>query len=968
MPFSAKNHAHATRPTVNKRCLRCIVRRWDAFTITADTDEGEISIDYGSTENGRNLTYLQKMLREGMQLNLLDCHVDGTAVTPQLIVVEPDFLVDISSIATCFTGYGHHPLLYTVNRLKPRANTQAILLGNFAGTALDDIINHPDATVADSLRRSFREQAFRFCACDSLDRARFKREAEIQMKNIREAVEILSPKNALLEPSFICEKLGLQGRVDLMTTDMSLLIEQKAGKNMKIERESHDPHGLQQESHYVQLLLYYGILRYNFGRTDQSVDTRLLYSRYPAAHGLVAVNYYRTLFREAIRFRNQVVATDMLIAREGFGRILPLLNPAVIYKDVDTDGYFAEYVQPDLLLLQQQYAALTPTERTYYERMTTFVYREQLYQKLGSADTRLYHSGGADSDLWQMPLTEKVETGNIFTDLKIAKKEKSDPQGGYDLITLSGSAANSNFRRGDIVYLYAYGKEPDVRNSILYKGTLEAISATELTVRLNDGQQNDDVFQQARWAVEHGGSDLMTTSSIRSLHQFITSAPDRRRLLLGQRQPTADTTITLSRSYSEAYDPILLRISQARDFFLLVGPPGSGKTSQALRHIIAENLPRSILLTAYTNRAVDEICSMLEDEGHNYLRIGNESSCDPRFRSRLVESELSHHVASLQTMKALIASTPIFVGTTSTLSSRQEIFSLKHFSIAIVDEASQILEPNIIGLLSRQEIDHFVLIGDYKQLPAVVQQNEAEARIDDPCLNDIGLYSCRQSLFERLIRWEKHCQRTQFIGILDHQGRMHPDVATFSCSHFYAEESLHPVPLPHQQEQGEVYDTRDSDPIALLLRQHRVLFLDTRDSASLLALLVRRIHSYYGTRFDANKTIGIIVTYRNQIAPIRKALESLDSEGLTDISIDTVERYQGSQRDVIIYDFGIEHRYQLDFLTANTFVEHGHIIDRKLNVAMTRARRQLIMMGRADILRHAPLLNEIINDYSGFFE
>lgn len=201
---------------------------------------------------------------------------------PALIVVEPDFLVDVSSLAACFTAYGHHPLLYTVNRLKPRANTQAMLLGNFAGAALDAVIHQPQVSTADVLRRAFREQPLRFCACEGFSRQRFKMDAEQQVNNIREAVSQLRPSASLLEPSFICEQLGLQGRVDLMTADMRLLVEQKAGRNMKIERQSHDAHGMQREDHYVQLLLYYGILRYNFQKSDSQVDTRLLYSRYAA--------------------------------------------------------------------------------------------------------------------------------------------------------------------------------------------------------------------------------------------------------------------------------------------------------------------------------------------------------------------------------------------------------------------------------------------------------------------------------------------------------------------------------------------------------------------------------------------------------------------------------------------------------------------------------------------------------------
>ena len=87
-------------------------------------------------------------------------------------------------------------------------------------------------------------------------------------------------------------------------------------------------------------------------------------------------------------------------------------------------------------------------------------------------------------------------------------------------------------------------------------------------------------------------------------------------------------------------------------------------------------------------------------------------------------------------------------------------------------------------------------------------------------------------------------------------------------------------------------------------------------------------------------------------------------DALKDITIDTVERYQGSQRDVIIYSFAVSRLYQLDFLTASTCKdEDGNTIDRKLNVALTRARKQMIMVGDADILRHNPLFRQLIQAY-----
>ena len=929
---------------VNKLYIRCIVRSFDDHVIVADADEGELHIDYANTEDGRDFGYLKKVLREGMQLNLLDCHVDAQVITPQVIVVEPDFLLDISSLAACFTAYGHHPLLYTVNRLKPQSNTQATLLGNFAGTALDDVIHHPNVTLQQSLQRSYREQADRIRACEDFDQEKFEQAAAQQMQNIREAVSLLSPNQALLEPSFICERLGLQGRVDLMTADMQLLVEQKSGKNMKIEYQSHDAHGMQLENHYVQLLLYYGILRYNFGKSDRQVDTRLLYSRYPAAKGLVVVNYYRTLFREAIRLRNQIVAIELLIARDGFGRILPLLNADIIYKGVPQDGFFHRFVAPSLQTLNSQLSSLSALERAYFERMMTFVYREQQCQKLGVVEGQ----GGATSDLWQMPLSEKRETGNIYTDLTVVDRQRSCDDGGFDVITLqlSGEAIHApiNFRLGDMVYLYQYKAEPDVRESILYKGVLQDIKNGVLVVLLNDGQQNPDIFpvSSTHWAIEHGGSDVGTNSQIRGLYQFVTAPVHRRQLLLGQREPIADASLLLSKSYHPHYDDILLRAKQARDYFLLVGPPGTGKTSMALRFMVEEELSStsssSILLMAYTNRAVDEIRAMLQDAG-------------------LADEER------------------IVTGTTSMMQARPFLMAGRHFSLAIIDEASQILEPSIIGLLSNVDIDRFVMIGDHKQLPAVVQQTAEQAAVDSEELRGIGISDCRQSLFERLYRWECSQGRTQFIGTLNHQGRMHPEVAQFPSTMFYTREQLQPVPLKHQLEGSLDYDLPAEDTLDELLKERRMLFLpvvpqhpfsspkSNTDEAQLVVDLLHRIRRFYGNRFDAKKTVGIIVPYRNQIAAIRQAIG--DDEAFADVTIDTVERYQGSQREVIIYSFTVSRRYQLDFLTNNSYTDvDGSLVDRKLNVALTRARRQMLMVGNPNILQTNPLFAQLIARFS----
>ena len=988
----------------NYRYIRCIVREWDDSIIQVavtnqDSSEELLMVDYMNTPEYVDFGYLRSLLREGMQLNLLDCTVNRKKVVPRLIVVEPDYLIDISTIANCFESYGHHPLLFTVNRLTPRPTNKHIVLGNFAGSALDDIINHPaEYDIKDTFRSNFREKALDYATCPDFDAVSFKQDAERQVENIKgivdEIFQTFDREKAILEPSFVCERLGIQGRVDLMTTDLKLLVEQKSGKNIFIERKYKNPHGsLHVEKHYVQLLLYYGILQYNFQLSPKNAHIQLLYSKYPLPDGLLEVEPLQTLIREAIRFRNQAVATEFWMADNGFDRILPLLTPQTLNIEKQSDNFYNRYLLPQLIEKLAPLHQLNDLERAYFTRMMTFVIKEQLVSKVGVQEG----VGNSNADLWNMPLAEKKETGNIYTGLTITEKERSNSFNGYDTITLSvpqqGEDFLPNFRRGDMIYLYTYKKNetPDVRKSILFKGSLQEIHSNSIIVHLNDGQQNPDLISGDYFAIEHAGSDIGGTSAIRSLYTFITSNEERRQLLLGQRTPRVDKSLTLSRSYHPDYDEIILKAKQAQDYFLLIGPPGTGKTSQALQFLVREQLAEkskvqsskfkvqsSILLLAYTNRAVDEICNMLTENELNYIRIGNEFSCDPKYSDHLLKEVLDDN-ATLNSIKSTLADARVVVATTSTMNSNAALFNIKHFDLAIIDEASQILEPNIIGLLStrhaeRRAIERFILIGDYKQLPAVVQQSDTDVVVKDETLKDIHLNSCTNSLFERLILTERATGRTDFIGTLHKQGRMHPNIADFANRKFYTREQLECVPLAHQMEQTLAYNETSEDETDDLLKAHRMIFIPSKpcrqlnisekvntEEARIITDLLRRLYRQLGKNFDPQKSVGVIVPYRNQIAMIRKEIEKLGIPELEEISIDTVERYQGSQRDIILYSFTIQSRYQLDFLTANTFYEDGQPIDRKLNVAITRARKQLILTGNEPTLRQNQIFAELID-------
>lgn len=986
--------------------LRVCVISWDERFIQAQQEgvlEGDIlRICYADEDNRFGCwDYLQPLLREGAQLNLVRVTWRGDVCYPELIILEPDYLTDISSLASCFQDYGNSAYVHLLRHLTPNVSTQPILLGNLAGQMLDEEVNAPaDSPVsyATSVQRFVQRNALAILARG--DMLGFHDEAMQQQRNIRTILATaqqedkqLRRDHLLLEPSFFCEMLGLQGRMDLLQDDFHVLMEQKSGKK-EFKTGGH------REPHYVQMLLYQALLHYGMHLRNDEISSYLLYSKYP--DGLIKEGPAPRLLFEALKIRNQLVWMEFMLSQD-VSRLLSTLTPERLNTRGLNTPYWERYLRPQVAGVLDPLHSADPLAKAYVQRMLTFVAREHLLGKIGTPGREA--SGLAA--LWTSTREEKELAGNIFADLTV--EELQGEEGAVDLVVLHRPSTQAdylpNFRSGESCILYAYpaDRQPDARQAILFRAGIEFITTERVGLRLRATQHNPRVFRRGTewlWAVEHDFAESSFTTLYRSVYSLLSANPDRRQLLLGQRQPRRDENRTIQGDYSQQgrfphFNRLVLQAAQARDYFILIGPPGTGKTSFGLMNILHEELLSStegVLLLSYTNRAVDEICSKLVEEGLDFIRLGALQTCPEVYRPYLL-SEQIHGLNHISQMRQLLMQTSIVVGTTTTVTGQQDLFLLRSFGLAIIDEASQILEPHLLGILCARHGTHnavrrFVLIGDHKQLPAVVQQEPQDSQVLDPLLHAIGLMDCRESLFQRLLRnvnepqnlnsdSNSNAPQSLFFRFTC-QGRMHPQVAEFANRMFYAGQ-LGPVPLPHQQRDLHFTHYDASDPMQQLLAHHRVLFLPAQrpvrvDSPKvnvvegrMIAQVVHAVYRMYtadGRPFLPLETVGVIVPYRHQIAVVRRLLADYEVPALQSITIDTVERYQGSQRDVIVYGFTVQYPYQMAFLCSQAFQEGDVTIDRKLNVALTRAREQMVLIGNPEILSLDPLHRQLVSSYS----
>jgi DNA replication ATP-dependent helicase Dna2 len=1009
-----------------------------------DCPSGPFDIDLPAAYD--NLLPLAAALHPVLHLVGPATQPDGR-IRPRRVVLEPDYLVSVTTIAECAQAGGTIPEWALLNAFLPDETSRPLVVGNLVNMLLDEEVSHaarqeewaalpPSAVLAEAnattgeitfeseplasahatefdLEGFFKKRLFRSnpLTISALPEFQTRTGVPELLNDLRRHYRTLRVTRAqgfiagsrtgyqqqplrvadcFLEPAFLSATYGLQGRLDL-------LHESPTGYDIvELKSSTKVPHAEPWSNHAAQAQLYRLLLESVFGADGETAGrgrTSILYSNAaPDQAAVRRVDQDAELVDRLLMARNQLVGTELQLARATTpGAVEKLLSP-VLQPNLNALPPFGRSKAEKVA---SAWAAADPVERAYCLEMTRFVAREMRLTLLGD-DSRPGDAGG-QAGLWRLPAARKQQNFSLLDELELledhsnAEDTARDGLGPHLIFRRPAGGREVNFRAGDTLILYPRRKvgvgliatqaagpaAPSRGESLLSVLDAQVVKVTLAEDLTADGLVVLSVRNRrlaprylaghSHWALEPDTYDTFRREWA-GLSAFLSLAPERRRRLLariGPRPPEGWDTATPP---ATAAPEVVARALAAPDWFVLCGPPGTGKTRAVLKELAVSLYKddKQALLAAYTNRAVDEICEQLVAAGLPFIRVGSRLGTAAPYRPYLLDNMI-RDCPSRQTVRARLTGCPFYVGTVASLLGKPELFLLKQFDLAVVDEASQVLEGPMLALLAK--VPKFILIGDHRQLPAVVAQEPATSAIAPEAAEllrtELGLTNLRNSYFERLFRRaEAHWPHAH--GTLANQYRMHEDLAALVNEDFYDGQLCCPLPWQHAPLSRPEWPV-SADDFLQKVRNERLVFVPTRrqpedlsmkesaQEAELAARAAVLVAQGYGPDFNPETTLGIIASYRNQAARIRARLAQLAAElalpQLLSVSVDTVERYQGSQRDVIIVSFCCHHEHQIELMVSPD--ESGRV-DRKLNVALTRARQQLILLGNEQILARAP--------------
>jgi ATP-dependent RNA/DNA helicase IGHMBP2 len=418
---------------------------------------------------------------------------------------------------------------------------------------------------------------------------------------------------------------------------------------------------------------------------------------------------------------------------------------------------------------------------------------------------------------------------------------------------------------------------------------------------------------------------------------------------------------------------------KAGQFAIIHGPPGTGKTT-TLVSLITEIVKKEkrVLVCAPSNNATDLLTHLLDQVGLRVLRVGNVSRMDDdithltidekarnhnewqRIKKVKIEAEEASKMASqfkrtfgneqraerrdmiaesrelkkwARALEEKLISEIIHdaqVILTTLVSSTSSIISDLRFKTVVIDEASQCLEPECWAAMLKAE--KVVLAGDHKQLPPTVKSKGATA---------LGL---GETLLDRMSDFCK------YSSLLNVQYRMNNAILEFPNQQFYggkliSHDSVANRSLPNDQKKVTFIDTAGTGFEEKFNSEYKSLWNEGE-------YFIIREHLLQSKENFLGFEIGIITPYAEQVRFIQSQILEDEELRILGLDVNSIDGFQGQEKDIIY----------ISLVRSNDRSEIGFLVDeRRLNVALTRAKKKLVVVGDSSTIGSHPIFNSLLN-------
>ena len=552
--------------------------------------------------------------------------------------------------------------------------------------------------------------------------------------------------------------------------------------------------------------------------------------------------------------------------------------------------------------------------------------------------------GSRLKNLWCTSPQSRELQGQAVCDLRIQIQDAQD--GSCVTFTKVLGASSSIFQVGDFVIVSSMRGELALGQGSITSITSDTIALNMDKVRLDP----DSTYVLDKYEYSSNSGPWLTLSKLMS------DTEDSRRIrniLLGRTKasfigglPKEVALIgkSILRPLNRVQQKAIFKTLMAEHFVLLKGMPGSGKTTMIVAMVrLLVKMNKTVLLTSYTHSALDHLLLKLLEHEPCFLRLGRSTRVHPSLREHTEDTLIEQNgIDSCQALDKLYSSQPV-IGVTCLTALQHPGLLKRKFDFCIQDEAGQSLLLAALGPLFLA--DKFVLVGDPQQLPPVVKNTEAKKMGMDQSL--FSLLEDKDNTIPLSVQYRMNQDIQDLANHMTYQGQLECGNDEVANKHIDIEDSSRFFQGKLGSSSSVLFlDTSDMTSMSSMLEARDELGISNHGEAD----LVRKILDELPANND-KASVGIIAPFRAQVSLLRKKISHFP---LTDIS--TVDQFQGRDKDVIVISCTRTKPKKQRMSAGQDHHDDDILSDwRRLNVAVTRAKAKLWVIGNAKALKtYAP--------------